>query len=359
MRKVASHHRRARRTVLCGIGLFVILQLLLSAYIHLIAPESCDAEYALRIASYRRRTAQSPAALTVFVLGSSRTFYGLQGEEFERRLAEITGRQVVVCNLGNPGGGPVSHLLTTQRLLADGIRPDLMIVEVLPGLLAGQVPLHEIDEGRIPTKTLRHSEVELLTRYGRPERQVSNYQVWLANLVPCHNYRIELVNLVAPRLFRYDYQLTRDFDRFGGHEFAFKRRETGRLLDLQRESWMHYLHGFELGQRQTQAVRETIDDCREAGVSIALLVTPEGPEFQSWYQPGDWEKIDGFLATLANDEQIPVINGHDWLNEDAFVDSHHMLAHGAREFSLRLAEHVWAPLHRRDQLAASENGEVR
>lgn len=353
MQRVASKHQRARRSVLCGLALFIVSQLALAAYIRGIAPESCDADYALRMANYRRRSAFSPDALKVFVLGSSRTFYGLHGDEFERRLTELARQPVIVCNLGNPGGGPVSHLLYTQRLLADGIRPDLVIVEEIPGLLAGQVPLHEVAAARLPTKMLRRSDIDLLNRYGQPERYVSYYQVWLANLVPCHSYRIELVNLVAPRLLRYDYQLTRDFDHYGGHEFAFKKRETGRLLELQRESWKHYLAGFQLGERQTRAVRETIHNCREANVPVAILVTPEGPEFQSWYQAGDWQKIDGFFAALAADEQVPVINGHDWLDENAFVDSHHMLAHGGRVFSRRLAERAWEPLREHSQTAVN------
>ena len=50
----------------------------------------------------------------------------------ERELEDVLGRPVVVFNFGLWGAGPGTSLLTLHRLLAEGTRPDLVLIEVLP-----------------------------------------------------------------------------------------------------------------------------------------------------------------------------------------------------------------------------------
>ncbi len=70
------------------------------------------------------------------MLGSSRTCHGLAADELHERLSRELGRPVSVVNAGLPGSGPFTELLLWRRLRRDGVRPDLLLVEVLPGLLS-------------------------------------------------------------------------------------------------------------------------------------------------------------------------------------------------------------------------------
>src|SRR5262245_57394681 len=82
-----------------------------------------------------------PRPFTVVMLGSSRTAFGLDAGRLERPCADGGARPPVgpllVFNFGIPGAGPLTELLTLRRLLAGGTRPDHVLIEVLPPLLAG------------------------------------------------------------------------------------------------------------------------------------------------------------------------------------------------------------------------------
>src|SRR4051812_12835291 len=86
-----------------------------------------------RIAS---RTTAAGRPFSVAFVGSSRTSYGVRGEVIETAVQERTGRTIAAVNLGIPASGPVANLLTVGRLTTATERPDLVVIEVMPPLLA-------------------------------------------------------------------------------------------------------------------------------------------------------------------------------------------------------------------------------
>src|SRR5262249_3681119 len=50
------------------------------------------------------------------------------------------GGPAVAFNFGIPAAGPITNALNVRPLLRRGPRPDLVLIEVLPPLLAGQLP---------------------------------------------------------------------------------------------------------------------------------------------------------------------------------------------------------------------------
>ena len=119
-----------------------------------------------------------------------------------------------------------------------------------------------------------------------------------------------------------------------------RRQGTARA----RAEYTAYLKNFRLGGPTCRAVRALLELCRAEGIASALVLMPEGAEFQSWYPPQAWSQIQNFLAELSRDFAAPVINARGWVGEDQFADSHHLIAAGARRFSERLGREVVRPL---------------
>jgi hypothetical protein len=111
------------------------------------------------------------------MLGSSRTRQGLLGKSLEQPLGQATGRPAVVFNFGQNSAGPMTELLNLKRLLADGIRPDLLLVEVMPPFLGVQQAFEEAGELRLPTHRLRFADLPLVEHYGEPLR-TNVYREW-------------------------------------------------------------------------------------------------------------------------------------------------------------------------------------
>src|SRR3954470_1530959 len=124
--------RRGARTALLTalVGFFAI-----QAGLDVLLGGLWQAYYSHKLRALRRALHSADHPQLVVMLGSSRTDHALNGSAVEPLLARELGRPVVVYNFGVPTAGPVTHLLHLRRLLADGVRPDLLLVEVMPSFL--------------------------------------------------------------------------------------------------------------------------------------------------------------------------------------------------------------------------------
>ena len=103
----------------------VLSQLVLAVYIDQDAPAVRDPEFYLLEGMFRERVAENPGRPTAMFLGSSRVAHG-----FNARRA--TGdHDAVVFNFGVPGSGPYFQTVMMDRLRTDGVRPDILFLEVL------------------------------------------------------------------------------------------------------------------------------------------------------------------------------------------------------------------------------------
>lgn len=340
--------RRARATLYCSLVGFAFLQLALGVSIELWLPQFRDPYYGQRINLLRLRTvAAAPPPFTVLMLGTSRTRNGLLGKSLERQLRQAQGRPIVVFNFGQNSAGPMTELFNLKRLLADGIHPDLLLVEVLPPLLCEQEAFDEAGELRLPAHRLRSDDLPLVERYGRPSRSNIRREWWQATLVPWYSHRLKILSSVAPLLisresryegidhlddtcsFDLDSPRSRVAPDPGGVQYA-------RALERAHDEYYPGLANFHLGGRNCEALGELLTLCRESNVSTALVLMPEGPLFRSWYRPEDWTAIENYLGEIGRAYRTPVINCRTWIAEEDFLDSHHLRRQGAAEFTRHL-----------------------
>ena len=153
--------RRAALTLLCFPLVFFLAQLAIGFCVEHSWASVRDPEYdgkRKRLADLQNTAPDHPLVL---FLGSSRTDMGFCAG---RVTTNIQDRSAVVFNFGMSGGGPLLESLCLRRLLADGVRPDLLVLEVLPPTL-NQPGAHPVEEDWLDGSRLRTSEITFLRRY--------------------------------------------------------------------------------------------------------------------------------------------------------------------------------------------------
>jgi hypothetical protein len=279
----------------------------------------------------------------VLVLGSSRVQGGLRAGALSR---PTTGP--VVFNFGMTSAGPVAELLCLRRLLADGLRPDHVFVEVLPAYLV----MGEGEVARFGVQRLSLSDLALLHRYTPTPRDLS-VEWCKGRLVPSRSFRSLLLYRVAPSLLpdgetaANPWKLWQRQDATGWFAYPWESvtaEEYRRGLAHARREYRHTLANFHVAEAADRALRELLDLCRQEGVGATLLLMPEGTDFQSMYPPAARAALDAYLARLRRDRAVELIDARGWIPDGGFWDSHHLLPAGAAAFTRRFEREALRPL---------------
>jgi hypothetical protein len=332
---------------------FAALQLALGLSIELWLPQLRDPYYGHRVNLLRHRMVDATTRpLTVLMLGSSRTRQGLLGKSLEQPLSQATGRQVVVFNFGQSSAGSMTELLNLKRLLADGIRPDLLLVEVMPPFLGVQQSFDEAGELRLPAHRLRFADLPVVEHYGEPLRSNLYCQWWQAALCPWHSHRLKIFNCLWPLPRSHaQYEGLAGLDDSCSHDVTpaqiRQKLEPGRVqvaLEYARKEYSEKLATFRLGGPNCEALCELLALCRQLNIPTALVLMPEGDLFRSWYPPTAWNAIQNYLDEISRIYRTPVINCRNWIPAEDFGDSHHLQLKGADEFTRRLGQEAILPL---------------
>src|SRR5262249_24621311 len=120
--------------------------------------------------------------------------------------------------------------------------------------------------------------------------------------------------------------------------------EARKRVEWAQRGYYPTLQKLRIGDMSDRAMHELLDLCRANGISVALLLTPEGSAFQSWYSPEAGRCVDDYCAALSQEYGVPLVDGRDWLDDGDFADSHQVNLRGAEAFTLRLGRDVLQPL---------------
>ncbi len=317
------------------------------AAVDTVRPQWRDPEYGYRLAQVRRWRQDRPDRPLVLVIGSSRTQMGVSPADMG--FADEPGSPLVY-NFGQSAAAPLQLLLTLLRVLDDGVRPDYLLVELFPAALVYDGPAEKLLEP-FWVPRLGSGDLRRLAPYvGDPA--VLRRSVAAARVNPWYSFRHFLLSHVAPR---WQHPLARKnylwgFDEYGWLPYPAEEVPDGlraRGAGQARSGYGPSLASFEPGRACDRALRDIIDRCRAEGIPLAFYLTPEGPEFRSWYTPAARERIAAYVGSLAGPHGIPVLDAADGFAEEEFADSHHLLRHGAVHFSRRLADEGIRPWLRR------------
>lgn len=341
-----TRRRRARSALLLGLAAFVAVQLALAVAIETCWPIFRDPDYVQKATRLHHRLAVSPMPDAVVMFGSSRTVFALDGTPVEAELEKKRGRPAVVFNFGLWGAGPANYLLCLDRLLAEGTRPDVVLIEVLPTFLTcGAGPRRDL--GRLTADRLSRQELEALERLGYPMTERCR-DWWLGWPVPCYAHRLSLLNATLPFFLPPHLRATwsSNPDRscfvplpwYTGPVWqeAYIRKAYG--------EYAHLLCDFHLGGACPNALRRLLATCHQEGIVAALVLMPEGSLFRSWYAADTLRQVHAFLADLGREFHPVLVDAREWIEDEGFSDSHHLRPAGATQFSLRLGREVILPL---------------
>jgi len=340
--------KRRRALVALGIGAYCAIVLhaglvIASEYsLYLRDPVYSDKERKLA----RLEEALPPGSPLVVLIGTSRAGNGFDAGRAQTALATELGRPVGAFNFGTPASGPVTHLLHFKRLLADGHRPALLLLELHAPVLA-ELPDGPL-EGRFADGTVfSWEELDLLDGYGcdtarlRTKRDAVPVKPW-------YSLRFQMLGRLAPTSLPYylRHDWSRGPDPNGWNAMLFndlndEEREVGRRR-ADRE-YRHILRGMTLGDGPVRALRDTLALARKHGVPVMLVRMPEGTSFRALYPPQVAARIDRFVQDLVAEFGCRVADCRLWRADEAFADGHHLLRAPAGEFSDRLAHEVLAP----------------
>ncbi|HEV7224492.1 MAG TPA: hypothetical protein VGN42_17420 [Pirellulales bacterium] len=322
---------------------FLGMQLGFSIVMDRIEPALRDPEYGRKLALLKARVAEAPQRPLVLILGSSRAGLGMLPDEFA--IDDADGHEAMVFNFALTGSGPIRELMALRRLLAAGIRPRQVLVEIHPLLLHGGPgfgELADLDAGR-----LDWPDVKLLGRY--VERPGALQGKWLrARLAPCFGQRFCWLHYLAPSWLAADSPLFiwNQLDLRGGLAIELPREDDDQTERRIADSIREYALAFEeyrITERPDRALRELLVNCRSEGIDAALFLMPERNRFQAAYPPHARREIESYLATLRDDYGCRVLDATQWCGPNDFLDGHHLLAQGARRFSRRFGAYLLAP----------------
>lgn len=325
---------------------FFGLQLLLGGFME-VSPGHRDALFQRKLTACQQCLKQAdPAALKVIFLGSSRTLHGFAaGELTNIETADVSAadgspspsQPVVAYNFGARGFGPVGTLLNLRRLLNAEVRPDLVLIEVMPPWFdSGMV---ELAPDRIAPGSLSFGEVQFIDRFATSRTELWGEWAW-SRVFPCVAQRARLLSLVEPNLLLEKERIefidldAHGFDRLDD-SYPATVRDAGRKA--MEHEYHNLLQNFQLGDLQCAALRQTVQLCQTEKLPCVLVYAPEGPAMHNLYPPAVLASVEQLVADLSHEFGVPVIDGRNWLPEDAFLDSHHPLRPSAVQSAQSLA----------------------
>jgi hypothetical protein len=320
------------------------LQLALNAVVDGYWPEIRDPQWAARQSRLKRCRAEHPDARLVVMLGSSRTELALRGG----LLADGPGNApAIVFNLGVPASGPMMELVGLRRLLKAGIRPDLLLIEIMPTFL-GENAERLCEESKLSYDRLTLPEVREVAPYCLCKKMLVG-RTCLSRLLVTIQRGPELRRALEPGV-----ALDGDSGIDPGlemNEFGWcppkKAISDARRADLTRETCRIYARRFEhleITPRSTQAFRDLLDTCRKERLRTALVWMPEASSFRALYSEETAGRVFDFLAEVTRDHDTPLVDARLWVPDACFFDGHHLLPEGARILSERLAGECLCPL---------------
>ncbi len=341
------HSFRWRAVLAWGLVWMALGQVSIVIFLEWQHPEFLDPKYGCRLLALRALRKEPERQTLLLVLGSSRAEQGfrpsllMSGQRQPVDAGRLSGP--LFYNMARGGSSPLLYLLTLHRLLADGIHPDGLLIEIFPPALV------ENEESALIYKpTLRDWPV--LRRYPVKGR---TWALWLQDrLLLWHKYRSGLLAWVAPQWLLPQARWGENLWDYRGGEWRVlgdkvSVAERRRLTNDARRRYASSLQHLRIADDADRALRELLDTCRTQRIAVVLFLMPESSEFRGWYPPEVRLRLSHYLAALQCEYGTPLIDARCWIADWDFADGHHLLSWGAAAFTRRFAKEVLFVLDQR------------
>lgn len=319
--------------LLAGVVAFIAVQFGIHSAVQSDATPLGDPIYAEKLATLRHHPeffADTCDRERVLALGSSRTQLGLDAER-------LTTDRREVFNFAAAGCGPVTGALYLRRLLAAGLRCETALVELHPAMLADHTPPFEAPW--LHAYRLRPGEAEVLRGFGWAVGTPPQFQPG-GQLRAASVYRFSLLNAAHPKLLPSPFGLNLA-DRMDarGHVpgVDVPPADRPKFVAAARATYAPAFVGYRPGGPAVAAVEDVLTQLQTHGIRPVLVLSPESPEFRSWYGDGGDTAVSRMARGLADEFGVRLVDARDWIPDSHLADGHHATPAGARAFTDRLA----------------------
>jgi hypothetical protein len=306
-------------------------------------PDLYDVEYGPKVrrlrGKLRDRSGDRPL---VVALGSSLTGMGVRPGELAADPAN--GKKgPIIFNCGSKGGLVLVEAVYLRRLLAEGIRPDLVLVETYPPFFLA-IPQNDPRQVQgLDTHRLMRQDLELVTRFlGNGDEVRKEWRE--AQCVPWYFHRNVLMNWYMLSWVPAASQLGYDkweLDEWGWEtcpsyfEQMKSYYRTERFLNdmaMQQDSW----NRWEFNEDRTSLLREMLTSCHEARIEVALLWPPESSFYRAIYSPALMDRCERWFERLKDEFSVSLINARAWVDDAKFAEGLHLRPEGAVDYTRQL-----------------------
>jgi hypothetical protein len=338
--------RRVRDALLWAVASFFAGQFLLTLVMERGRADLRDPEYAIRLQRLRMCQAEQPDRPLVLMLGSSHVMNGFRPDCLNR-LASSARKPILSFNYGLLCAGPLREHYCLNHLLADQVRPDLLLIEIMPSLYNAPGKGRFCDENwlYIPPLTLTDL-IELRPFVDRPHRL---YLPWLrSRLEPWNEHRQKVLHLLAGSwgpLPTY-VKLQEQADRWGWQPpptVTVTPEEQRHHLEAALRQYGPAYPDFRLGEQSCRAICDLLETCRREQIPVVLVRMPESSVFRGCYSSQMESAIPALGKSLSERYGAPFIDAQRWIPDSEFWDGHHLLPEGAQHFTDRLGREVILP----------------
>jgi hypothetical protein len=319
---------RTRRIIFWAVVFTVISQIGFSFALPWWHP---DTEFRLRKELIQARVAEDPNRPLFVMIGSSRVVGGFNPDDLSD-ITSTTGQKVLCFNFGHVEAGPVCNLIQLKRLLHAGIKPKWLIVEI--------APMYCADERNLFVHNLSWEDIDTVARFHPYQKFTGSF---LRNhfLAPWFRYRGDLQERYLGEHPPRPVQCNLSSFGWGGSLEVVEPKQREEWTERARVMFAPVLgKGFRIAPMAHRAYRELLALCQKEHIEVALLMMPEGNNFQSWYTPVAQERLQEFINELVREYGVAVHDARSWFDDSFFADSHHLAREGTRQFSQRLEREI-------------------
>ena len=333
--------RKSRRTLLWGIGFFLLLQAgggvaLEKFYPLLRFPSARDA---LEVLEHQPTT-------HLVVLGSSRFGCGIDTPEAQRLVWSATGEtRFRAFNLSVPGGEPISHEFLLDEMLARGVRPDWLLVELSPENLTcpgAWLPIHctrQLGWRHFPT------HIGEITRANSAPRYLGSL------LLPLWVHRHRVLDALTRRPtsapIERDVEVPPpiDWERVLRVPRLDSPEEQKRRLQEGRGAAHGWLRDYRVGGQSVRALTRFLRRCRQEQIGVVVVMPPLASPFRGEYTAEIEAAFGAHLSALRREYGFHCVDARDWVPDELFRDAGHLdNPAGTLHFTGLLARRVLLPL---------------
>jgi uncharacterized protein DUF1574 len=343
MRRLNLVHRK-RAELFWMLAGFLAIQIGLAVDIERFSPAIRDPEFSALLGRLHALQARAPDRPLILALGSSRTQMGLRAQQLSQNPDSQAAP--LIFNFSIAGSGPMMQRIVLERLLAEGVRPAAVFMELMPMSLSrrGGAP---IEERMLDSARLTGPEVQRLCRYyNQPYKLLSPWCI--GRLLPVRRHGAEFqeaLGLDGSDAGQPAWASHSGADSYGWH--CHPGYQDPNELKARLE--------FALGQYEAafqdalpadgpvNALRDLLALCQSRRLHTVLMLPPEGTQFRAAYASADpqiMQKIRETAAMFA----VPVIDARDWVSDDGFWDGHHMCVKGADQYTERFEREALRPM---------------